>query len=185
MGLLGGLIGQLVVQLPMLAIVVVGGVLLLTRRDRLPRRSANFGLVGLGLLALSALADMVWYTSLPALVRSMGYSGYGLVWFVASLLLTLLHAAGIAMLVLGLISRAGPAAAAPGFGPAPGYGPPPGFGPAPGLSGVPGEAYPPPGSPYAPGYQPYPAPPSQPGPAAPPQQPETQQGWASPDQPHR
>lgn len=183
MGLMAGLIGQFVVQLPLLVIVVIGGILLLTRRGQLPQRGTNLGLVGLGLLVLSVLADTVWYASLPALFRSdvMSYGRSGMISFVAGLLLALLHAAGIGMLVMGLVSRAEPAPAGHGFGPAPtgpGFA---GFPGVPGTPGAPGGAYPPPGSPYAAGYQPYPAPPQQPGPAVQPAP--QQQGWTPPDQP--
>ncbi|WP_213456709.1 hypothetical protein [Rhizomonospora bruguierae] len=153
---MGALLGQFVTQLPLLIVLVVGGVLLLTRRERLSRRSGTLGLTGLGVLLIGLLGNVLWMSALPQFYRRLG-NGYAAL-TIMSLLLALVHTAGIGLLIGAIITN-GRSAGTPG-------------------PGAPGQ-YLPPSAPPGWGGVPQPPPPYVPQQPPPPQQ----QNWTPPAQP--
>jgi hypothetical protein len=149
--LFSGLLGHL----PLLAVLIVGFVLVATRRDRLSPRSMLFARLGLGALMLGSLLQFAWTMLIPMLYSSLDYSAtrYGLVFGLIGLITALISAAGVGLLIAAVVTRG----SAPGFaGSVPGgqpfAGPPPRHGP--GFEGPPSQGDQPYGS-SPPGGQPY------------------------------
>ncbi len=101
----------IVVQLPLLAILIGGFVLVSTRRARIGARSALFARIGLAVLAVNLVFQAVWTVLFPQLISSLDleYSQFGMLSFGAGLILTVLLAAGIALLIGAIVTRADPA----------------------------------------------------------------------------
>lgn len=134
---LGYLFSGVVVQLPLLAVIITGLVLVGVRRARIGRRSAMLAQLGLGLLALDLILQAAWSMFLPQVVRSVDVTmrNFGVVAFTVSLLLALLMTVAVGLLVAAIVTRE-PTVAAPGPYPAqasppgsPYAAPPPGHAP--------------------------------------------------------
>ena len=98
-----GLLGQL----PMLAVLIAGFVLVSTRRARIGARSATLALAGLGLLTFDLVLQSIWNVLFPRLVASLDLraASFGLASFGVGLILALLTAIGIGLLIAALVSR--------------------------------------------------------------------------------
>jgi hypothetical protein len=106
--------GVLVVQLPVLAVLVLGLILLSTPGRRLPPRSLLLARTGLGVMLAECIASTAWTLLLPQLlmraefgsgfVHSFGYASA-----VAGFLLAVLFAVGVGLLVAALLSARDPA----------------------------------------------------------------------------
>ncbi|MFC3383934.1 hypothetical protein [Couchioplanes azureus] len=156
----GYLLPALLTQLPLLAVLVAGLVVVSARRAHLGPRSVMLARLGLGLLVASQLCNMLWFAVFPQVVRSMGGTGsrYAVATASVGIVLSLLLAAGVGLLVAAVVTRA---PAAPGaFPAAPGGFPaaPGGFPAAPGgFPAAPGGFPAGPGV-QGPGHTAYPAP---------------------------
>src|SRR3712207_3137642 len=109
MGLLfSGLLGQL----PLLAVVIGGFVLVGVHRNRIGARSALLARCGLGLLAADLVAQIIWTATFAELVASLDldHTRFGMLSFGVGLLLTILLAAGVGLLIGAIVSRPAPAA---------------------------------------------------------------------------
>jgi hypothetical protein len=137
------LFSSLVLSLPMLAVLIVG-LVLVSSRGRLPARSATLARGGLLLMLLNEALSLIWSVLFPHVVvrngyrsgtltiRAIGYLSSGV-----SFVLGTIFAAGLALLIAGLVTGRR-ADAPPAYGrPAPdqpvGYTPPYGV-PAPDTS---------------------------------------------------
>ncbi|MEV6629280.1 hypothetical protein AB0M54_00840 [Actinoplanes sp. NPDC051470] len=96
-----------VVQLPLLVVMIVGFVLVGSRRARLGPRSTTFAFIGLALLTAELVLTTIWTMSFPSLVSSLDLevSSFGLISAGVGLVLTALTAVGIALLLAALVSR--------------------------------------------------------------------------------
>jgi hypothetical protein len=170
----GFLFSSLLGQLPLIAVLVVGLVLVSSRAARMGPRSALFARLGLAALALSCVLGLAWGLLLPTLYSRLDYSvtQYGLLFSGFGLITALLSAAGIGLLIAAAVSRSpgpgfesGPPGGGQGFASGPpgsgqGFAPGPpgggqGFAPGPMGGGPPVGGQPHPGpQPYG-GGQPY------------------------------
>jgi hypothetical protein len=159
--LFSGMLGHL----PLLAVLIVGFVLVGTRRDRLGPRSMLFARLGLGALMLGSLLQFAWTMLIPMLYSSLNYSAtrYGIVFGLIGLVTSLISAAGVGLLIAAVVTRgSAPGFAGPVAGGQPFAGPPPpggqGFGGAPSPGDQPYGNSPPSGQPHGnfrPGGQPF------------------------------
>lgn len=124
---LGYLFSGVVVQLPLLAVIITGLVLVGARRARIGRRSAMLAQIGLGLLVLDVILQAAWTMFLPQVVRSLDVTmhSFGVVASTISMLLTLLLTAALGLLIAAVVTRE-PTVAAPGPHPYPVDAAPPG-----------------------------------------------------------
>lgn len=106
----GYLFSQLIILVPMLAVVVAGVVLAVRRRAVIGGRRAGFALAGLALVAVHLLAGAIWSATFPSLVGSldMGASEFGILVSVVNILTTVLLVAGVALLLAAALSRGNP-----------------------------------------------------------------------------
>jgi hypothetical protein len=116
---LGLFFGVFVVQLPVLAVLVVGLVLLTTQGARLPRRSLQLGRAGLVVMLAESLGSMAWSVLLPQIISGLDHEvgwarTYGLINAAVGLVLALLFAAGIGLLIGALLAARQPSFAPPG-----------------------------------------------------------------------
>ncbi|MFI7545810.1 hypothetical protein [Actinoplanes sp. NPDC049599] len=120
-------VGQ-VGQLPLLAVLVVGFVVLGSRGKRLGARSVLLARLGLGTLTLGMILGIAWTMLIPTLYSRLDYSvaRYSLLFSGLGLITSLLSAAGIALLIAAVVSREsgppfqdGPFAGGPAAGGAP------------------------------------------------------------------
>ena len=88
-------------QLPEIAVVVVGLVVVLGRKTNHPKAS-NLAALGLAVFLLSGLSGAVFYALAPSLVRSPG--GLGAVFAVAGAGFSLLRAFGLGLLVAAVVT---------------------------------------------------------------------------------
>ena len=125
---IGAFFGTLVVQLPILAVLVLGFVLLSTPGRRLPGRAGTLARFGLGLMLAHSLGAMTWSIALPELIGRMNYGGgmvrnIGYASALVGFMLSLLLAAGLGLVIAALVSARpadpGPAHPPPGWNPAP------------------------------------------------------------------
>ena len=142
---MGSLLWGVIAQLPLLAVVIGGFVVVGARRAQIGARNALLARLGLAVLAVDLVLQSLWTVTLPQLISSldMNYSRFGMFSFGVGLILTILYAAAIALLIAAIVTRSAPApgpyglgthpAGSPGRSPAP-YPPPPGAGPADGTS---------------------------------------------------
>jgi hypothetical protein len=70
----GYLLSHVAFQLPILALLITGLVLVGTRSAQIGPRSTLFARLGLGLLILDSVLGLLWAVLLPELVRSTDYS---------------------------------------------------------------------------------------------------------------
>ncbi|HEY0697825.1 MAG TPA: hypothetical protein VGD43_08445 [Micromonospora sp.] len=150
----GLMAGQLFSRLPLVVVLIVGAVLLSTRRARLPRRAFSLGIGGIVLLVVTALLGVGWTLAIPYLARNLDLGGTDFTSVItgAGFLLTLLDAAGIGLLVAAVLAGAASSVRIPPTGPG-AFPPPGGPGPFPPPTGV----FPPPAGPgpYPPSADPY------------------------------
>ncbi|MFI5889055.1 hypothetical protein ACIA5D_02930 [Actinoplanes sp. NPDC051513] len=130
---LGLFFGVFVVQLPVLAVLVVGLILLATQGARLPRRSLQLARAGLVVMLAESFGSIAWSVLLPQIISRLDYEvgwtrTYGLISAGVGLVLALLFATGIGLLIGAVLAARQP-------------GPPP-FG----QSGSPPPSWAPPGS---------------------------------------
>jgi hypothetical protein len=101
-----GLLGQL----PLLAVLIAGFVLVSNGRARIGARSATLALAGLGLLTVDLVLQSIWNILFPRVVASLDLqaASFGLASFSVGLILALLTAIGIGLLIAALVSRSAP-----------------------------------------------------------------------------
>lgn len=106
---------QLLVQLPMLAVLVVGFGMLSARRRRLPARTVTLGYAGCAVLLLVTLVSGAWAAMLPRLLADADLSSsvWGVLTFVVGMVQGVLYAGGIGLLLAALLARTGPGGSAP------------------------------------------------------------------------
>jgi hypothetical protein len=94
-------------QLPMVAVLVIGIVLIGSRRALIGSRSALLAQAGLGVLIVEVLLQTVWTVLFPQLVSSLDSSvtQIGVVSSAIGLLLSALVAAGVGLLIAALLAR--------------------------------------------------------------------------------
>jgi len=108
---MGYVFSSMLGQLPLLAVLVAGFVLVGQRRARIGARSATLALAGLGVLAFDLVLQTIWNVIFPRLVASLDLraASFGLASFSVGLILAILTAVGIGLLIAALVSRSGPA----------------------------------------------------------------------------
>jgi hypothetical protein len=120
---MGALLGSFVIQLPVLAVLVTGLVLLGGRGRQLPGRGAALARAGLLVILAEAALGMLWSALLPFYLSRLSVGGgsvvrtVGLVNASAQFLLGALLAVGLGLLVAAL--RSGRQPAPPGLAAAP------------------------------------------------------------------
>jgi hypothetical protein len=126
-------------QVPMLAVVVLGAVVLGSSGGRLPARGRTLGQAGLAALLAATIATFGWAVALPRLARDYVWTGEDFERINqlntgANLVISLVTAAGVALLVAALLAARQPRSLGPsggdlrrlaGGGQAPGGDPPP------------------------------------------------------------
>ena len=110
---LGLFFGVFVVQLPVLAVLVVGLALLTTQGARLPRRSLQLGRAGLAVMLAESLGSIAWSVLLPQIISQLDYQvgwtrTYGLISAAVGLVLALLFATGIGLLIGAVLAARQP-----------------------------------------------------------------------------
>jgi hypothetical protein len=124
---IGAITGVLLGRLPLLVVLIVGVILLIVRRARMPRSAFWLGVAGVVVLTLSAVTDVFWVSWVPNLYRDSSVADVTVLISVVGLTLSLVHAIGIGLIIASaLIRPAVPPAdfggfAAPGAGFAPPY----------------------------------------------------------------
>ena len=103
----GAVVGQLVVQLPVVLVLLVGLILVGVRGRHLSRRARSLGYAGIGLLLLGALMSAAWSIAIPSIVLENHLTSreYGPLSAGVGTLLGIWHAAGLALLVGAAVSR--------------------------------------------------------------------------------
>jgi hypothetical protein len=144
---MGLFLSGVVAQLPLLAVVIAGFVVISARRARIGARSALFARLGLALLAVNLVLQGIWTVTFPRLLSSldMDYSRFGMINLATALILTVMYAGGIGLLVAAVVTRVAPASDPHQFAASP-----PGAGP----FGGPPASYPPPHGTHPPGANP-------------------------------
>jgi hypothetical protein len=101
--------GQLLVQLPLLAVLVTGLALVAGRRRRIGARRATLALAGLGALALTLFLSVLTSVLVPTLVTEFDVRAtqIGVFSAISALAMSALTAAGVALLLAAILS-AGP-----------------------------------------------------------------------------
>jgi hypothetical protein len=94
----------IVVQLPMIAVLVAGIVLLVTRRATLAARSAQLAVAGCVSVLVGTLGSLAWSLSIPVLITDVGPNNLGVLSFVVGGTLILLDAAGLGLLIAGVLA---------------------------------------------------------------------------------
>jgi hypothetical protein len=107
------LLGRFIVQLPVLAVLVTGLVLVGVRRARLGPRVGHLALAGLGVLALQAALSLAWSLAFPYLVSARTGADYsirelGVLSGLVSIILGLFFIAGVGLLIAAVLARATP-----------------------------------------------------------------------------
>lgn len=144
---LASFFGIFLVQLPILAVLVLGLILLSTPGRRLPPRSLLLARAGLCAMLAECIGSMAWTLILPQVFMRASYEGglvrnFGIASALVGFLLAVLFATGVGLLVAALLSARDPAP--PAAYPAPGPVPPGSFPPGsfPPSSGPPGSVPP-------------------------------------------
>jgi hypothetical protein len=103
----GYLFSGVLFQLPMLAVLVAGLVLIGSRRAQIGPRSTLLGQFGLAVLIFELIAQTAWSITFPRLLHSMDASvtQFGLVSSTVGLMLSALVAAGVGLLVAAVVTR--------------------------------------------------------------------------------
>ena len=118
---------SLVFQLPMIAVLIVGLVLLGKHTVRIGRRASMLGRAGLVLLLVATVLQSAWTMSIPLLYQAMdraAVASIGLLGAFVSVILSLVTTGGIALLITAVLNRGGDPAGPPAPGYTPGYAPP-------------------------------------------------------------
>ena len=107
---MGSLLSGVIAQLPLLAVVIGGFVVVSARRAQIGARSALLARLGLAVLVVDIVLQGLWTVTLPRLISSldMNYSRFGVFSFGVGLLLTILFAAAIALLIAAVVTRSAP-----------------------------------------------------------------------------
>lgn len=94
-------------HLPLLAVLVVGFILISSRRAWLGQRSALLARMGLGALALGSLLQLAWSLLIPTLYSSMDFPmlRFSMVFSLISLVTSAASAAGVGLLVAAVVTR--------------------------------------------------------------------------------
>ncbi|MEJ3748539.1 hypothetical protein WEI85_35320 [Actinomycetes bacterium KLBMP 9797] len=102
----GYVAGQLIAQLPALLVLVVGLALVAARRRMLTGRSGALAVAGLIVLLVGVIATVGWTASFPWLIGDdvVDLSDFGLLAFAVGMMLTLLHAVGLALMIAALLA---------------------------------------------------------------------------------
>jgi hypothetical protein len=119
-GPLTTLFGNLVLHLPVLAVLIVG-LVLVSSPGRLPARGARLARAGLLLMLANEVLSLVWSVFFPHVLIRRTFSGgrvsiaaAGYLNAAVSLVLSVILAAGLALLIFGLVTaRRAPASPAP------------------------------------------------------------------------
>ena len=95
------------VQLPMLAVLIAGFVLVSGRRARLGPRSTMLAMIGLAVLTLELVMSWVWNIMFPRLIDTFDLTttALGVVSFAVGVVLAVVTAAGLALLIAALVTR--------------------------------------------------------------------------------
>jgi hypothetical protein len=106
---------QFVAQLPMVIVLVVGLVLVVTRRRTLGDRAGAMALTGCVVLLVGSFADVVWIATFPWMMDEydLDTRDFGLMASALGLALTLIHATGLALIIAAVLSGRRPAAPPP------------------------------------------------------------------------
>jgi len=98
---IGSFVGFFVVQLPVIAVLVAGLVLLSSPARRLPGRSHQLARAGLIVLLAETVASIVWNITFTQIVGRAGFTAtqFGLVSSIVGFMLAVLFAAGLGLLV--------------------------------------------------------------------------------------
>ncbi|WP_250001931.1 hypothetical protein [Actinoplanes sp. M2I2] len=98
---IGSFVGFFVVQLPVLAVLVAGLVVLSSPARRLPGRSHQFARAGLIVLLAETLASIAWNIAFTQIVARTGFSmtQVGLAGSIVGFMLAVLFAAGLGLLI--------------------------------------------------------------------------------------
>jgi hypothetical protein len=152
----GYVLSSVAFQLPIVALLITGLVLVGTRSARIGPRSVLFARLGLGLFLLDTVLSVAWIVLLPQFARSISYSSMrlGQLSTLYGLVTTALSLAAVGLLIAAVVARS-PSSAD--------LGPPGSAQPWPAGSGqpwAPGSARPGPGA----SAQPWPTGSGQPGP---------------------
>jgi hypothetical protein len=112
------LLSNLLPRLLGMIVLIVGIVLALTWWQRHPRASL-WALLACGLLLLSSVAGLVWYSMLPTMQANRGLSAMQMGWLysISAFVFAAVNAAGLAMLLVAVFSGRAPARP-PGWQPA-------------------------------------------------------------------
>ncbi|MCA2213534.1 hypothetical protein [Jidongwangia harbinensis] len=102
----GYLFSGVLFQLPMLAVLVIGVVLIGSRRPRIGPRSALLGQIGLIVLIFEVIAQTAWSLTFPRLLHSMdaSVSQFGLLSSAVGLMLSALVTAGVGLLIAAVVT---------------------------------------------------------------------------------
>lgn len=112
---LGLLAGVGLVQLPVIVVTLAGIVLVALRWQSL-RRSAGLAVAGCSLLFVGTIVNMAWVLGAPELYqRGSSATSFGVAAFAVGMLLSLIHAAGIALLVTAVLVGRRPAGEIPNY----------------------------------------------------------------------
>jgi hypothetical protein len=106
-------LGQVATQLPIVLVLIVGLILVMNRRDRMPRRARALALAGCAALLVEVVLGLAWTLSVSWLVEQGMGATIALVSVASNLLLSLLTVAGLGLLIGSTLSRGAPAT---GFG---------------------------------------------------------------------
>jgi hypothetical protein len=110
---LGFALSQLIFQLPMVVVLVVGFALIPSRRARIGARRANLAMAGLAVLALDLAISIVWSSlgTLLVMDRTISMSSFGVMAPAISFFLAVLTATAVALLLAAVVAPGAP----PGF----------------------------------------------------------------------
>ncbi len=96
--------GFFVTQVPVLAVLVAGLVVLSSSRRRLPGRSNTLARAGLGLLLAETVASLIWNITFTQLISRSTFSvaQFGLINGLISFIFAMLFAVGLGLLIAAL-----------------------------------------------------------------------------------
>ncbi|MFI5494600.1 hypothetical protein [Actinoplanes sp. NPDC051859] len=105
----GYTLASILPQLPILAVLITGFIMIAMRRDRLSARSALLARLGLSALIAGQVVNTLWILVLPQLFRAVrSRSDYQFLLTGSGLVVSLLLTVGIALLIAAVVTR-GPA----------------------------------------------------------------------------
>jgi hypothetical protein len=115
---LASFFGIFLVQLPLLAVIVLGLLLLASPGRRLPARSLLLARAGLAAMLAETIVSMAWSALLPQLFARLDHGGpmlrtFGFASTIVGFAMAVLFAAGLGMLVAALLTARDPSAPPP------------------------------------------------------------------------